>query len=47
MQLGVLVWIVLLIVLLGGFSALAFIGGVLAVAFVAGLVLAARKTKKI
>ena len=47
MQLGVFVWIVLLIVLLGGFSALAFMGGLLAVAFIAGLVLAARKTKKI
>lgn len=47
MQLGVFIWLVLIIVLLGGFSALAFIGGVLAVAFVAGLFLAARKTKKI
>lgn len=47
MQLGIAIWIILVIVLLGGFSALAFIGGVLAVAFVAGLVLAARKMKKI
>lgn len=47
MQLGIAVWVILIVVLLGGFSALAFIGGVLAVAFVAGLVLAARKTKKI
>ena len=47
MQLGVLVWIVLLIVLLGGFSALAFMGGVLAVAFVAGLVIAAHNSKKV
>lgn len=47
MQLGVLVWIVLLIVLLGGFSALAFMGGVLAVAFIAGLVIAAHNSKKV
>ena len=47
MQLGIAIWIILFIVLLGGFSALAFIGGVLAVAFVAGLVLATRKTKKV
>ena len=47
MQLGIFIWVILVIVLLGGFSALAFIGGVLAVAFVAGLFLAARKTKKI
>lgn len=47
MQLGIAIWIILVIVLLGGFFALAFIGGVLAVAFIAGLVLAARKMKKI
>ena len=47
MQLGIAIWVLLLIVLLGGFSALAFMGGLLAVAFIAGLVLAARKTKKI
>ena len=47
MQLGIAIWIILVIVLLGGFSALEFIGGVLAVAFVAGLVLAVRKMKKI
>ena len=47
MQLGILVWLVLIIVLLGGFSALAFIGGVLVVAFVSGLVIAARKTNKV
>lgn len=47
MQLGIFVWIVLLIVLLGGFSALAFIGGVLAVAFIAGLVIAAHNSKKV
>ena len=47
MQLGIFIWIILVIVHLGGFSALAFIGGVLAVAFVAGLVLAARKMKNI
>lgn len=47
MQLGIAIWIILVIVLLGGFSALAFIGGVLAVAFVAGLFLAASKTKKV
>lgn len=47
MQLGVLVWIVLLIVLLGGFSALAFMGGLLAVAFIAGLIIAAHNSKKV
>lgn len=47
MQLGIFIWIVLLIVLLGGFSALAFIGGVLAVAFIAGLVIAAHNSKKV
>ena len=47
MQLGIFVWIVLLIVLLGGFSAMAFIGGVLAVAFIAGLVIAAHNSKKV
>ena len=47
MQLGVLVWIVLLIVLLGGFSALAFMGGLLAVAFIAGIVIAAHNSKKV
>lgn len=47
MQLGIAIWIILVIALLGGFSALAFMGGLLAVAFIAGLVLAARKTKKI
>lgn len=47
MQLGIFIWVILVIVLLGGFSALAFIGGMLAVAFVAGLVIAARKTKKV
>lgn len=47
MAFGLFIWIVLIIVLLGGFPALAFIGGMLAVAFIAGLVIAARKTKKI
>ena len=47
MQLGIFIWVILVIVLLGGFFALAFIGGVLAVAFVAGLVIAAHKTKKV
>lgn len=47
MQLGIFVWIVLLIVLLGGFSALAFMGGLLAVAFIAGLVIAAHNSKKV
>lgn len=47
MQLGIFIWIILVIVLLGGFSALAFIGGVLAVAFIAGWVIAVHKTKKV
>ena len=47
MQLGIAIWIILVIVLLGGFSALAFIGGVLAVAFIAGWVIAVHKTKKV
>ena len=47
MQLGVFVWIVLLIVLLGGFPALAFMGGLLVVAFIAGLVIAAHNSKKV
>ena len=47
MQLGVFVWIVLLIVLLGGFSALAFMGGLLVVAFIAGLIIAAHNSKKV
>ena len=47
MQLGIFVWIVLLIVLLGGFSALAFMGGLLAVAFMGGLIIAAHNSKKV
>lgn len=46
MQLGIAVWVILIVVLLGGFSALAFIGGVLAVAFIAGLFIAAHNSKK-
>lgn len=47
MQLGIAIWVLLLIVLLGGFSALAFMGGLLAVAFIAGLVIAAHNSKKV
>lgn len=47
MALGLLVWIILLIVLLGGFPALAFMGGLLAVAFIAGIVIAAHNSKKV
>ena len=47
MQLGVLIWLVLIIVLLGGFPALAFMGGLLAVAFIAGIVIAAHNSKKV
>lgn len=47
MQLGIAIWVLLLIVLLGGFSALAFMGGLLAVAFIAGLIIAAHNSKKV
>ena len=47
MQLGIAIWIILVIVLLGGFSALAFMGGLLAVAFIAGLIIAAHNSKKV
>ena len=47
MALGLFIWIVLIIVLLGGFPALAFMGGLLAVAFIAGIVIAAHNSKKV
>lgn len=47
MQLGVAVWGILIIVLLGGFKAMAFIIGMLVVAFVAGIIIAAQKSKKV
>lgn len=47
MQLGIVIWVLLLIVLLGGFPALAFMGGLLAVAFIAGIVIAAHNSKKV
>ena len=47
MQLGVAVWGTLIIVLLGGFKAMAFIIGMLVVAFVAGIIIAAHKSKKV
>lgn len=47
MQLGVAVWGILIIVLLGGFKAMAFIIGMLVVAFVAGIIIAAHKSKKV
>lgn len=47
MQLGIFIWVILVIVLLGGFPALAFMGGLLAVAFIAGVVIAAHNSKKV
>lgn len=45
MQLGILVWLVLIIVLLGGFEALAFIAASLVVTFIIGLIMSANKQK--
>lgn len=45
MALGLFIWIVLIIVLLGGFEALAFISASLVVTFIIGLIMAANKQK--
>lgn len=45
MQLGIAIWIILVIVLLGGFEALAFIAASLVVTFIVGLIMAANKQK--
>ena len=39
MGLGIAIWIILIIVLLGGFKALAIIVGVMIIAFVSGLIM--------
>lgn len=46
MKLGVAVWGILIIVLLGGFKAMAFISGMLVVAFVAGIILQPTNLKR-
>lgn len=40
MKLGIIVWIILIIILLGGFEALAFIAASLVVTFIIGLIMA-------
>lgn len=45
MQLGIAIWVILIIVLLGGFEALAFIAASLVVTFIIGLIMAANKQK--
>lgn len=45
MALGLFIWIVLIIVLLGGFEALAFIAASLVVTFIIGLIMAANEQK--
>lgn len=45
MKLGIIVWIILIIILLGGFEALAFIAASLVVAFIIGLIMASNKQK--
>ncbi|WP_293738984.1 hypothetical protein [uncultured Parabacteroides sp.] len=37
MQLGIFVWIILIIILLGGFKTLAIMAGVIIIAFISGL----------
>lgn len=41
MQLGIFVWIILIIILLGGFKTLAIMTGVIIIAFISGLFIAA------
>lgn len=43
MQLGIAIWIILVIVLLGGFEALAFIVASMLVAFIIGIIMASNK----
>lgn len=45
MAFGLFIWIVLIIVLLGGFEALAFIAASMAATFIIGLIMAANKQK--
>lgn len=45
MEIGLFIWIVLIILLLGGFEALAFIVASMLVAFIIGLIMAANKQK--
>lgn len=45
MALGIAIWVILIIVLLGGFEALAFIASSLVVTFIIGLIMAANKQK--
>lgn len=45
MQLGIAIWVILAIVLLGGFEALAFIAASLVVTFIIGLIMASNKQK--
>ena len=45
MQLGIAIWVILIIVLLGGFEALAFIAASLVVTFIIGLIMAANEQK--
>lgn len=45
MKLGVILWIILIIILLGGFEVLAFIAASLVVTFIIGLIMASNKQK--
>ena len=45
MALGLFIWIVLIIILLGGFEALAFIAASLVVTFIISLIMASNKQK--
>ena len=46
MQLGIFVWIILIIILLGGFKTLAIMAGVIIIAFISGLFIAATQKMK-
>lgn len=46
MMLGVTIWIILIIVLLGGFKVLAIIAAVAAISFIAGVFLAINDKKE-
>lgn len=46
MQLGIAIWIFLIIVLLGGFKVLAIIAAVAAISFIAGVFLAMNDKKE-
>lgn len=45
MKLGIIVWVILIIIFLGGFEALAFIAASLVVTFIIGLIMASNKQK--